>query len=112
LLYEKDGMAVFKRHYKDETTVIAINNTEKTQKVHITNDQLAPGKELRGLLAGDLVRSDRDGYDIIINRETAEIYALADKTGINVPFIVTIVAVYVLFMLFLYLVKKRSKQAT
>jgi alpha-amylase len=112
LLYEKDGMAVFKRHYKKETTVIAINNTGKTQKVHITNDQLTPGKELRGLLAGDLVRSDRDGYDIILNRETAEIYALADKTGINIPFIAALVAVYVLFALFLYFAKKRSKQAT
>ncbi|GCD83825.1 hypothetical protein PTHTG4_28900 [Parageobacillus thermoglucosidasius] len=98
-------MAVFKRHYKKETTVIAVNNTEKIQKVHITNDQLTPGKELRGLLAGDLVRSDRDGYDIIINRETAEIYALTDKTGNNIPFIMAIVAVYVLFILFLYLVK-------
>lgn len=112
LLYEKNGMAVFKRHYKKETTVIAINNTGKTQKVHITNDQLTPGKELRGLLAGDLVRSDRDGYDIILNRETAEIYALADKTGINIPFIATLVAIYVLFVLFLYFAKKRSKQAT
>lgn len=112
LLYEKDGMAVFKRHYKKETTVIAVNNTGKIQKAHITNDQLTPGKELRGLLAGDLVWSDRDGYDTIINRETAEIYALTDKTGINIPFIMAIVAVYVLFILFLYLVKKRSKQAT
>jgi alpha-amylase len=110
LLYEKDGMAVFKRRYKDETTVIAINNTNKTQTVHITNEQLAPGKELRGLFAGDLVRSDRDGYDIIINRETAEIYALADKTGINISFIATLVAIYVLFILFLYFAKKRSKR--
>jgi alpha-amylase len=58
------------------------------------------------------VRSDRDGYDIIINRETAEIYALADKTGLNIPFIATIVAIYVLFILFLYFAKKRSKQTT
>lgn len=112
LLYEKDGMAVFKRQYKEETTVIAINNTSKTQKVHITNEQLAPGKELRGLLAGDLVRSNSEGYDIIINRETAEFYVVADKTGINIPFIVALVAVYALFALFLYFAKKRPKRTT
>ncbi|WP_199426421.1 alpha-amylase family glycosyl hydrolase [Thermaerobacillus caldiproteolyticus] len=112
LLYEKNGMAVFKRTYKDETAVIAINNTGKTRKVHLTNNQLAPGKELRGLLAGDLVRSDRDGYDLILNRETAEIYVLAKKTGLNIPFIATLIAIYVLFGLFLYYVKKRSKQTT
>ncbi len=32
LLYEKDGMALFKRTYEKETTVIAINNTSKRKK--------------------------------------------------------------------------------
>lgn len=112
LLYEKNGMAVFKRTYKGETAVIAINNTGKTQKVHLTNDQLEPGKELRGLLAGDLVRSDQNGYDVILNRETAEIYVVAKKTGLNIPFIVMLIAIYVLFGWFLYYAKKRSKQTT
>lgn len=112
LLYEKNGMAVFKRTYKGETAVIAINNTTKTQKVHIGNDELEPGKELRGLLNGDLVRSDKDGYELIADRETAEVYVLAKKTGLNVPFIAALVAVYVLFGLFLYYVKKRSKRTT
>lgn len=109
LLYEKNGMAVFKRTYHDQTAVIAINNTSKTAKAHISNEQLEPGKELHGLLADDLVRSDKNGYDIILNRETAEIYLLGKKTGLNVPFISAIIAVYVLFGLFLYYVKKRSK---
>ena len=33
LLYDKDGMSVLKRKYKDEVTVVAINNTKETQKL-------------------------------------------------------------------------------
>ncbi|MGJ7034395.1 alpha-amylase family glycosyl hydrolase [Anoxybacillus eryuanensis] len=107
LLYEKDGMALFKRTYENETTVIAINNTSKTQKVTL-DDELEQGKELRGLLAGDLVRSKNEKYDIILDRETAEIYVLAPKTGVNIPFIAALLAVYTAFGLFLYLAKKRK----
>ncbi|MBB5354325.1 alpha-amylase [Anoxybacillus mongoliensis] len=107
LLYEKDGMALFKRTYKNETAVIAINNTSKTQKVTLTNE-LEQGKELRGLLAGDLVRSKDGKYDIILDRETAEIYVLAPKTGLNIPFIAALVAVYTAFGLFLYFARKRK----
>ncbi|CUA79317.1 alpha-amylase family glycosyl hydrolase [Anoxybacillus suryakundensis] len=107
LLYEKDGMALFKRTYKNETAVIAINNTSKTQKVTL-DDELEQGRELRGLLAGDLVRSKDGKYDIILDRETAEIYVLAPKTGVNIPFIAALLAVYTAFGLFLYLAKKRK----
>lgn len=107
LLYEKDGMALFKRTYEKETTVIAINNTSKTQKVTL-DDELEQGKELRGLLAGDLVRSKDGKYDIILDRETAEIYVLAPKTGLNIPFIAALLAVYTAFGLFLYFARKRK----
>lgn len=107
LLYEKDGMALFKRTYENETAVIAINNTSKTQKVTL-DDELEQGKELRGLLAGDLVRSKDGKYDIILDRETAEIYVLAPKTGLNIPFIAALLAVYTAFGLFLYLARKRK----
>jgi len=110
LLYEKDGMAIFKRTYKEETAIIAINNTVKTQKVHLGNEQLESGKELRGLLAGDLVRGSENGYDIILDRETAEIYVLAEKTGLNIPFIASLIAIYVAFGFFLYYAKRRRKQ--
>ncbi|KMY61793.1 hypothetical protein AA904_02515 [Geobacillus stearothermophilus] len=58
----------------------------------------------------DLVRGDGDGYDLVLDRETAEVYKLREKTGINVSFIAAIVSVCVLFLLFLYLVKKRAKR--
>ena len=32
LLYDKSGMSILKRKYKDEVTLVAINNTKETQK--------------------------------------------------------------------------------
>jgi alpha-amylase len=103
-------MSVLKRTYEQETTVIAINNTTKTQTVHLTNKQLEANKELRGLLEDDLIRSSEDGYHLVINRETANVYALTEKTGLNFSFIASLIGVYVLFMVFIIAVKKRSKK--
>ncbi|MFX3624917.1 MAG: alpha-amylase family glycosyl hydrolase [Ectobacillus sp.] len=110
MLYDDSGMSIFKRVYKDEAIVIAINNTTKTQKIHLTNEQLAANKELRGLLEDDLVRSTKDGYDLVIDREKANVYALAKKTGLNIPFISALIGVYVLFIIFIIIAKKRSKR--
>ncbi|OMP67187.1 hypothetical protein BTO28_09010 [Domibacillus epiphyticus] len=110
-LYEKDGMSVFKRQYKDETLIVAINNTGETKKVTIPAEELDPDKELRGLLAGDMSRAADGGFTLILDREEAEIYALAEKTGINFAFIGAMAVVYVTFMIFLYIVWKRGKRA-
>ena len=57
LLYEQDGMAVYKREYQEETSVVAINNTTETQTVAIPAEKLAEGasdKKIRGMLNGNL----------------------------------------------------------
>ena len=110
VLYDKDGMLVFKRSYKSETIVVAINNTSKTQTVTFTSDQLAEDKELRGLLAGDLSREKDGEFKLVVDREESEIYALAEKTGINMGFIAAIASVWILFAIFIILVMKRSKR--
>lgn len=110
MLYEQDGMAVYKRAYQDETVVIAINNTSESQTVSLTEKQLEGGKELRGLLKGDLARSEDNQYDIIIDRDEAEIYVLADKSGINWPLVGSLIVVYLLFMVFLFQILKRRKK--
>lgn len=109
LLYEKNGMMVYKRHYKSETAIIAINNTSKTQIVDLNTKQLGKGRELRGLLEDDIIRSTKNGYRIALDRDEANIYLLTDKTGLNMKFIVALVAVYGSFMLFIYLAWKRGK---
>lgn len=108
LLYDKEGMSVFKRTYKDEVLIIAINNTTKTQKIHLTTEQLAENKELRGLLEQDLIRPTKDGYDIVLNREKANVYALVNNTGLNLSFIFALISVCVLFIVFLILAKRKG----
>ncbi|NHM33686.1 alpha-amylase family glycosyl hydrolase [Neobacillus terrae] len=108
-LYEENGMAVYKRKYKKETTVVAINNTSKSQTVTLKGNQLAEGKELRGLLGGDVVKSKDGSYTIILDRATAEIYVLADKTGLNYPLIISVAAVWAAFAVFIFLIVKRKR---
>ncbi|OES43941.1 alpha-amylase family glycosyl hydrolase [Domibacillus iocasae] len=110
-LYEEDGMSVFKRQYEDETIVVAINNTGETQNITISAAELDEEKELRGLLNGDMSRAADGSFTIILDREEAEIYALAEKTGVNYAFIAAMLAVWIVFVIFLYLVWKRGKKA-
>lgn len=111
MLYEKNGMAVYKRVYQDETAIIAINNTSESQNVTLNKEHIEGGKELRGMLNGDLVRSNDDNqYDLIIDRDEAEIYVLANKSGINLTLIGSLVVVYILFTIFIIKVRKRRKE--
>ncbi|MCM3735148.1 alpha-amylase family glycosyl hydrolase [Bacillus cytotoxicus] len=108
LLYDKDGMSVIKRKYKDETTFIAMNNTTEIKKVELAANEFGKDHELRGLLEGDRVREENGKYYIVLKRETANVYALAGKSGWNWSFIAALVGVNVLFIIFLVLVKKRK----
>lgn len=111
VLYQEGGIVIYKRVYESEVLVVAINNTSKTQEVTIPVEKLEDDKELRGLLAGDLVRQLETGdYKIVIDREVAEIYALADNTGLNMGFIAALSLVWVSFAVFILLVMKRSKR--
>jgi glycosidase len=110
VLYEDKGLAVFKRVYQNEVAIVAINNTSKTQNVTLTSKDLEPNKELRGLLANDLVRGKDDKYEIIIDREMAEIYVLAEKSGLNYSFFMAMGLILAAFLVFIFLVRKKSKQ--
>lgn len=110
ILYEDTSVVVFKRSYESETIVVAINNSSETQYVTLNEDVLASNSELRGLLAGDLVREKDGQYQMVIDREHAEIYALTDKTSINFGYIAIITSVWLLFAVFIILVMKRSKR--
>lgn len=109
VLYEKDGMAVYKRAYKDEISVIAINNTSKTQTIRIPANELKDNKELRGLLNGGLIRSQQSEYMITIDRDFSEIYVLDEITGINLSYILAMSAVLLAFTVFMILVWRKSK---
>lgn len=109
-LYEKDGMIIFKRTYRDETMIVAINNSSKTQKVKIPANQIAEDKKLEGLVSGDTFQEENNEYEFIIDREIAEIYEIKEKTGLNIPFISVFIIVPTLFILFLILANRRGKK--
>ncbi|HYK72016.1 MAG TPA: alpha-amylase family glycosyl hydrolase [Pseudoneobacillus sp.] len=110
LLSEQKGMAVYKRVYQNEISIIAINNTSKSQHITLTAKDLEQGKELRGLIANDLSRSKNGKYELIIDREEAEVYVLAEKTGLNIPYLSSMGVVYTAFLLFLFLIWKKAKK--
>ena len=49
LLYEQDGVTVFKRVNQGETSVVAINNTTETQTVAILAEKLEDGADNKEL---------------------------------------------------------------
>ncbi|GAA0314548.1 hypothetical protein GCM10008967_01330 [Bacillus carboniphilus] len=110
VLYEEDGMAVYKRTYEDEVTVVAINNSSKTQTATIDQSELEEDQELRGVLEGDLVRSDEGKYNITLNRETSEVYVLAEKSGLNIPYLSTLAVIYLSFIGFVFYVWRKGKR--
>lgn len=110
MLYEDQGMAIYKRSYRDEVTILAINNSSETKTATIDIDQIGEQYELRALLSDEIVRSDQTEFRITMDRETSNIFQLEERTGINWSFIGGIIGVWAFFGTFLYLVKKRSKR--
>lgn len=110
LIHSDNGMTVYKRKFEGETTVVAINNSSKSQSITIDEDQLGEDKELRGLLNEDQVKSKDGKYNLIIDRDVAEVYYLANKSGINIPYISALAVVYAAFIVFLVLLLKRRKR--
>ncbi|MDA2216111.1 alpha-amylase family glycosyl hydrolase [Bacillus albus] len=109
LLYDKDGMSVLKRKYKDEVTVVAINNTKETQKVALPVSAIGEKQELRGLLEDEIIREENGNFYLVLKREESNVYKVNGETGVNWLFICLIVGVNVLFIAFLLAVKKRRK---
>jgi len=110
LVYDKKGLSVIERKYKNETTYTVINNTAKDQTVHLSFNTISKNKELRGLLEDDLVRANPNGFDIVIKRETANIYAVAPKTSVRFGVIAILIFIFVGFIMFLFFAKKRQSK--
>lgn len=110
VLYEKDGMILFKRTFEDETVIVVINNTSSSQNVIIPASEIAENKELQGLVTGDSFEEQNGEYEFIIDRELAEVYELKEKKGLNLPLISVFIVVPVLFVLFLIAAKKRGQK--
>jgi len=102
-----DGMIVYKRSAGDDVSIVAINNSQKTQSITIPTTLLEADKQLRGILEDDMAIADENGYTIILDREKVEVYHLEEEVGINIPLILAVFAVPVLMVVFLVVNKKR-----
>ncbi|WP_046945915.1 alpha-amylase family glycosyl hydrolase [Bacillus cereus] len=109
LLYDKSGMSILKRKYKNEVTLVAINNTKGTQKVSLPASMIGEKQELRGLLEDEIIREEDGEFYLVLKREESNVYKVNGETGVNWLFISLIVGVNVLFIAFLIAVKRKRR---
>ncbi|HEQ3525509.1 alpha-amylase [Bacillus sp. S70] len=109
LLYDKSGMSILTRKYKDEVTLVAINNTKETQKVSLPASAIGEKQELRGLLQDEIIREENGKFYLVLKREESNVYKVNRETGVNWLFISLIVGVNVLFIAFLIAVKRKRR---
>ena len=111
MIFEQDGMALIKREYEDEVTIIALNNTSGTVTAPIPLEEIGEGMQLRGYLNDELVRETNGEYLITLDRETAEIYNISENTGINVPYLTAMALIYGGFVAFIFFIIRRKKKS-
>ncbi|AVP48803.1 alpha-amylase [Bacillus cereus] len=109
LLYDKSGMSILKRKYKNEVTLVAINNTKETQKISLPASTIGEKQELRGLLEDEIIREENGEFYLVLKREESNVYKVNGETGVNWLFISLIVGVNVLFIAFLITVKRKRR---
>ncbi|MFZ3589185.1 alpha-amylase family glycosyl hydrolase [Bacillus sp. DJP31] len=110
MLFEDKGMAVFKRTYEDETTILAINNASETITAEFDVSEVGENRELRALLSDDIVRPNQEQFMITMDRETANIFQIGEETGVNWPVILGMIGVWAIFGLFLVFAIRRQKR--
>ncbi|PGH90257.1 alpha-amylase, partial [Bacillus thuringiensis] len=95
--------------YKNEVTLVAINNTKETQKVSLPASTIGEKQELRGLLEDEIIREENGEFYLVLKREESNVYKVNGETGVNWLFISLIVGVNVLFIAFLIAVKRKRR---
>ncbi len=110
IITNENGLLVFTRTSDEEKWVIMVNNTSKTQRVDLTPAQLGEGKMLNGILHEEKVRiNDKDVYPVILDREMVEIYQVRNDEGLNIPYMVALGLVWIIFIGFVAIIIKRGK---
>ncbi|MTH53289.1 alpha-amylase [Bacillus mangrovi] len=111
-LYDRNGLTVLKRTYKGETLVTAINNSDQTAEAIIPAAELADDKVLTGLLAGEEAKNKNGEFELVLNRESAEVYKLNEPAGPHWGLISATIGVPVLFIGYLYAAGRRRKKVS
>jgi len=110
VITNENGLLVFTRSSDEEKWVIMVNNTGKTQRVDLTPEQLGEGKMLNGILHEEKVRiNEKEVYPVILDREMVEIYQVRNDEGLNMPYMIALGLVWVIFIGFVVIIIKRGK---
>ncbi len=111
LLENKNGLMVYERYSDKEKWIVMVNNTDKTQKYQLDPSIVGKNKELRGLFGNDIVRqADNGKYNLVVEREIVELYQVTEHKGINIPYMVALGIVYVLFIGFIVALLRRGRR--
>ncbi len=110
LIKNENGLLTFMRSSETEKWVVVINNSGKTQRIDIPKAMIGEGKELQAMLETDIVRATEDTYSIVLDREILEIYQVIDERGINVPYLIALGVVYIIFIAFIIAIMRKAKR--
>ena len=110
LVQSDGGMVVFKRETKEQTVIVAINNSSETKTIKLNSSLLKNNQELRGKLNTDLVREQDGVYGITLEREMAEVYLVSNESGLNIPYLIILLIIPLAFVGFLIIAKKKGGQ--
>lgn len=83
LLHEEGGMAIYKRSYKQESIIVVINNTTKSQSITLSRNTIQKNRQLIGLLNNGHVIERKGEYTIEVSSEHAEIFSVVDKEEVS-----------------------------
>lgn len=112
LLENKDGLIVYERYSGKEKWIIVVNNTDKTKRYVLDPSVIGNNKELHGIFEKDIVRQQKEDekYNIVLDRELVEFYQVTDHKGINIPYMIALGLVYVIFITFIVLLLRRGRR--
>ncbi|MEC1178833.1 alpha-amylase family glycosyl hydrolase [Metasolibacillus meyeri] len=111
LVENDNGLIAFTRKSDEEQWLVIANNTSKTKQVVLTAADIGEDKELRGVLSNEIVKQNKNSeYIVVLDREVSEIYQIIDERGWNIPYLVALGIVYVLFVIFVIAIIKRGRK--
>ncbi|SOC35050.1 alpha-amylase family glycosyl hydrolase [Ureibacillus acetophenoni] len=111
LIENDNGLLTFMRSSDSEKWIVVINNTGKTQRIDVSEELVGEGKELQGMLESELVKVNKEGtFPIVLDREIVEIFQVIDERGINIPYLIALGFVYVIFIAFIIAIMRKAKR--
>ncbi|MBH0166159.1 alpha-amylase [Fictibacillus sp. 7GRE50] len=110
MIVDKDGKAVFKRKFKDETLFIVFNNDKKKSGISFSDKSLH-NKKLVSLLSNEEIKVNDTSVEVNMAGETAEIYAVQKADSQWKLYSIVAVAIVVVILSSFYLISRRKQRS-